>query len=54
MTLPDHSLACARHTARPEIEAMRRKFTVVVEPRLSPRYATAEVIDASGKGRAPR
>jgi 2-methylcitrate dehydratase PrpD len=48
--LPDHSLACARHTARPEIEAMRRKFTVVVEPKYSHyRYATAEVIDASGK-----
>lgn len=48
--LPEHSMDCERHVQRPEIEAMRKKFNVVVDPAYNHyRYSTVEVIDAAGK-----
>ena len=48
--LPGHSLDCERHVQRAEVEAMRRKFNVVIEPKYNHyRYSSIEVIDGSGR-----
>lgn len=48
--VPEHSLDCARHAARPELETLRRKFDVVVEPSFGHyRFSRVELLDAAGR-----
>lgn len=48
--VPGHSLDCRRHAGRPELEALRRKFEVVVDPQFGHyRFSRVEVFDAHGQ-----